>query len=1036
MKKQLLIALLLLLTAVIGRAQDRTISGKITDDDNNGLPGVSVVVKGTTRGTNTNSDGSYSIAASPTARVVFSFVGFVSQEVLVGNRTQISLSLVSDNTLSEVVVTGYGGALNKREITGSISRVKGQAIENMPVQSFDRALQGRAAGVQVQAANGIPGGAVQVRIRGIGSISGGNDPLYVVDGVQINSRSASTITSSNPLNFLNPNDIESIEVLKDAAAASIYGSQAANGVVLVTTKRGKAGKTKFDFNYFNGVVEPLKQLNVLNTQQWIQMRTEAIQNGAPTNTPAQSLTAALTGVRLPGTLGDAEIAALPSYNWQKEAFKTGRIDSYELSASGGNDKTTFYWSGSYLKQDANLINIDFLRASTNLSLTHKISPKITFENNIKLSTQKGRGQFGGPLGGSFLGASAFSSPLVLPMVPIYKEDGTFNGTPAEGGIPGILNQNIILVSQLNKIQSVQNQAVGSVALTWKIIDGLTLRPSASIDYRTNKGDSYTDARTPDAINVGGRLGFQFFQNVNFLGNVVLNYNKTFRETHAIGALLGYEYRSDVNEGYFGTIEGFPSPDFQYGSSGTNFISTGGGWNGFRKQSVFGQLKYDYKNKYFFSATARLDGSSRFGVNNRYGLFPAVSAGWLISEEGFLKNSTVLSELKLRGSYGVTGNDQIGFFPGLGLAGAGFNYNNVPGTAPTQMANPNLKWERNVTAEVGLEFGLFQGRVSGQVNYFNRVSNDLLLNRPLPITSGFGSIVDNVGQLRNRGLEFELTTINVRNEKFKWETNFNFTYIDNQVTKLVSGILPQQNRDSLTLLNAAVFTGLGNNTGDILIGSNFIVGKPVYATYTARYAGVNPATGRPMWYDENDNITYNIRNPGDLKYIGSDFSPIFGGFTNTFTYGGFELSAFFQYESGRIAVNNQGQFLLENGNRLFNTLTSVYERRWQKPGDITDVPRPINGGAELRGSGNTAGTRPVENASYIRLKQLSVGYKIPDRILKPLKFVRSVRFYAQGVNLITWTSWTGYDPEFVGLGSGNNGVIPQARNYTFGVQVGF
>jgi TonB-dependent starch-binding outer membrane protein SusC len=1031
-----LLMCLLLFSAGTTWAQDRTISGKITGDDGSTLPGVSIVVKGTSRGVNSNSDGTYSISAGPNAKLVFSFVGFTSQEVAVANRSTINVNLVSDNSLAEVVVTGYGGTLNKREITGSISKIKGQAIENMPVQSFDRALQGRAAGVQVQAANGIPGGAVQVRIRGVGSISGGNDPLYVVDGVQINARGTSTITSSNPLNFLNPNDIESIEVLKDAAAASIYGSQAANGVVLVTTKRGKAGKTKFDLNYYTGLVEPFKKLDVLNTQQWIQMRTEALRNATPTLTEAQARTSALTSVRLPGDLTDAAIAALPSYDWQKEAFKTGTAQSFELSASGGNDKTTFYWSGSYLKQDANLINIDFLRGSTNLNVIHKISPKVTFENSIKLSTQKGRGQFGGPTGGSFLGASSFSSSLVLPMVPIYAEDGSFNGTPAQGGIPGILNQNVIMVSELNKIQGIQNQAVGNVSLTWKIADGLTFRPFASIDYRTIKGDNFTDPRTADAINVDGRLAFQFNQNINFLTNAVLNYNKTFRETHQVSALLGYEYRSDVNDGYAATVEGFPTPDFQYASSGTNYIGTIGGWNGFRKQSVFAQAKYDYKNKYFVSATARYDGSSRFGVNNRYGLFPAVSAGWLLTEEPFLKGNTVLTELKLRGSYGVTGNDQIGFFPGLGLVGAGANYNNIPGMAPTQMANPNLKWERNVTAEIGLEYGLFGGRISGQLNYFNRTSNDLLLNRPLPITSGFGSITDNVGQLRNQGIEFELTTINFRTSKFKWETNFNITYIDNKVTKLVSGILPQQNRDSLVLLNALVNTGLGNNTADILIGSNFIVGKPVYATYAARYAGVNPANGRPMWYDEFDNLTYNIRNPGDLKYLGSDFSPIYGGFTNTITWGGFELSAFVQYEYGRIAPNGQGSFLIENGNRLFNTLTDVYERRWQKPGDITDVPRPINGGAEVRGANHVSGSRTIENASYIRLKQLSLGYSVPANVLKPLKFVRSARVYAQGINLLTWTAWTGYDPEFVGLGSGNNGVIPQARNYTFGVQIGF
>jgi TonB-linked SusC/RagA family outer membrane protein len=720
--------------------QEKTIKGKIITDDGIPLPGVSILVKGSTKGANTNGNGEFNLSASPKDVLVFSYVGFTTKEVEIGNQTSIVVTLKEDaNVLNEVVVTGYGGTLNKREITGSISSVKGKSIENMPVQSLDRALQGRAAGVQVQAANGIPGGSVQVRIRGVGSISGGNEPLYVVDGIQINTRSASTITSSNPLNFLNPNDIESIEILKDAAAASIYGSQAANGVVLVTTKKGKSGKTKFDFNYYNGTVEPLKKLDVLNTQNWIQMRTEAFQNANPALSVNDARTQALTGIRLAGDLSESAIAALPTYDWQTAAFKTGKINSAELSASGGTDKTTFYWSGSYLKQDANLVNIDFLRGSTNLTVTHKISPKVTFESNVKLSTQKGRGQFGGPLGGSFLGASAFSTPLIIPSVPIYKEDGSYFGTPADGGIPGVLNQNVIMVSELNKIQSVQNQAVGSVRLSWKILDGLTFTPSANIDYRTNKGDNYTDPRTPDAFNVNGRLSFQYNQNVNFLANGVLNYSKVFGQNHNVSALAGYEYRSDVNEGYFGTVEGFPSPDFKYASSGTNYTSTGGGWNGFRRQSYFGQAKYEFKDKYFASFTLRSDGSSRFGSNNRYAYFPAVSAGWLISEESFLKNSKIISQLKLRASYGITGNDNIGYFPALGLVGGGFNYNNISGTAPTQMANPNLKWEKNVTSEIGLDYALFNGKINGQLNFFNRQSKDLLLARPLPITSGFGSI---------------------------------------------------------------------------------------------------------------------------------------------------------------------------------------------------------------------------------------------------------------------------------------------------------
>ncbi|MFN4144572.1 MAG: SusC/RagA family TonB-linked outer membrane protein, partial [Runella sp.] len=408
MRKQLLASLGLLL-CLFGSvwAQERTISGTVkSSEDDSPLPGVSIIIKGTTRGVNTDGGGKFQISVpNANAKLVFSYVGFEKQEVTVGNRSTINVEMVSDaNQLNEVVVTGYGGALNKREITGSISKVKGQTIENMPVQSFDRALQGRAAGVQVQAANGVPGGAVQVRIRGVGSISGGNDPLYVVDGVQINARGTSTITSSNPLNFLNPNDIESIEILKDAAAASIYGSQAANGVVIVTTKRGKAGKTKFDLNYFTGLVEPVQYLNVLNTQQWIQMRTEALFNQGVVSNPAftrqQALTQALTGVRLAGDLSESQIAALPTYDWQRAAFRNGIINNAELSASGGNDKTQFVWSGGYLQQSANVINIDFLRGTTSLGVTHKISDKVTFDSKINLSTQKGRGQFGGPLGGS------------------------------------------------------------------------------------------------------------------------------------------------------------------------------------------------------------------------------------------------------------------------------------------------------------------------------------------------------------------------------------------------------------------------------------------------------------------------------------------------------------------------------------------------------------------------------------------------------------------------------------------------------------
>lgn len=1033
MRKILLTSICLLMAFCVQlRAQERTITGTVTSsDDGTTLPGVSVVVKGTSRGANTDGQGKYSISVPANAQLVFSFVGFEKQEVAIGNRSTVNVTLQTDATqLNEVVVTGYGGVLNKRELTGAISQVKGSTIENMPIQSFDRALQGRAAGVQVSAANGVPGGAVQVRIRGVGSISAGNDPLYIVDGVQLNSNNNSSFTSSNPLNFLNPNDIESMEVLKDAAAASIYGSQAANGVIIITTKKGKAGKTKFDFDYYKGMVEPIQYLNVLNSQQWIQMRTEALfnQNSATNSayTLQQARTAALTGIRQAGDLSEAQIAALPTYDWQRAAFKSGSINNYELKASGGNDKTTFYWSGSLNDQDANLINVDFQRATTSLKVDHKVNTKFSFSESLNFSTTKARGQFGGPGGGSFLGLSSFSSPLMLPTVPIYKEDGSYFGTPADGGTPGILNQNIIMVSELNKIQAVVNQVVGNLTANYKFTDNLTLRALAGIDYRTIKGDNFTDPRTPDAFNVNGRASFQYNQNVNFLTNATLNFNKTFADLHGVGALVGVEYRSDVNEGYSGTGEGFPTPDFIYLNSSTNYTSLGGFWTGFRKNAVFGQLKYDFANKYYFSAIGRYDGSSRFGKNNRFGFFPSVSAGWLLSEESFLKTSKVINQLKIRASYGSTGNDQIGNFPSLGTYVGGANYNAVSGIAATTLANADLRWERNVEFAAGLDYSILNNRVYGQIDYFDRTSKDLLLAQQVPSTSGFGAITSNVGEVKNKGWEFEINTVNVKTPKFKWETNFNFTVIDNYVSKLYDGIRPQANKDSLILITAAA-------SG---VNRTFILGKPVYANYTVEYAGVNPATGRAMFYDENGNIVYNFLNPRDLKYFGSELSKVFGGFTNTLGYGGLELSVFFQYDFGRKAFNNQGSFLSENGNRNFNTLTSVYERRWQKPGDITDVPRPYNGAAELRGASYMSGTRTLEDASYIRLKQVNLSYNLPQNLLLKTKFLRTARVYAQALNLLTWTKWTGYDPEFINFGAGNNGVVPQSRSYTFGVSLGF
>ncbi len=1019
-------------------------SGRITSsDDGSTLPGVSVQVKGTTRGTTTDASGNYRISAPANTRLVFSFIGFSTQEVAVGNRSSVNVRLENNaNDLSEVVVTGYGGTVNRREFTGASSKVAGSTLANLPVGSFDKALAGRAAGVQVTSANGVPGGAIQIRIRGVGSISAGSDPLYVVDGIQLNATNNSTFTSNNPLAFLNPNDIESIEILKDAAAASIYGSQAANGVVLVTTKRGKAGKTQISFNYYAGIDEPIKRLDVLNTQEWVALRTQARINGGQAADAAR--TAVLQTIRaisvpnqpnpfnLPASITDAEIAALPTYDWQKAAYRNGNTNNYELNMNGGNEKTRFFVSGSYYTQNANVINVGFKRGTLNSTLTHTINNKLTLDQTLKLSTITQRGQQGSPNGGSFLGSSAFSSSLMIPSVPIYNPDGSFYGTPDQGGTPGILNQNIIQVSSLNDIVSVINQFNGGLALNYKPIDGLTIRPFVSIDYRAIKGRYFTDPRTADAYVVRGRLQDQFNQNINFLTNLTANYNRTFADKHDIGLLLGVEYRSDINESTSSQITNVPTPDFRYGSAAALPVAVGGGWTGYHKASVFGNIKYNFNKKYDVSLIARLDGSSRFGANNRFGFFPSASAAWLVSEEAFLKGNRILNELKIRASYGTTGNDQIGTlfglsnFPSLGLVSAGYDYNGSAGFAPTQLGNPDLKWETNVTTNLGLDFGFFGNRLTGSVDVFDRTSRDLLLAVNLPYTNGFGSISRNAGSVQNRGLELELNTVNIQSGDFKWKSSFNFTTVQNKVTKLVDGIPPLANPDSAITLSYVDYYGVTRTA---------IQGRPLLPQYTTEYAGVNPATGRPMFYDYAGNITYTPITPRDQRYLGTQLPKFYGGFLNTITYKGVSLDVFFQYDYGRRSLNSQTSFLAELAGRDFNALRSVYDARWQKPGDITDVPRTINGNAETRGVSSLNGSRTLEDASYLRLKQLRLNYSIPALIGKKIGASKA-NIYVQAQNLITWTNWTSYDPEFIDLGAGSSGVVPNSRSYTAGINLTF
>jgi TonB-dependent starch-binding outer membrane protein SusC len=1045
MKKVLLFLSMTLLTISSVLAQ-KTVSGTVKDGKGEPLVGASVVVKGTTIGTITDVEGAYSLKLPANATViVFSFTGFSAIEKTIGDLSTIDVELSETKALDEVVITGYSSQ-TKREVSGSISKVSAEEIENMPVQSFDRALQGRAAGVWVTSSSGAPGSAVNVRIRGVGSITAGNEPLYVVDGVQISSTSANnvnnnTTVSNNPLGFLNPNDIASIEIIKDAASAAIYGAAAANGVVLVTTKKGKAGKPRFTVNMYRGSTEQFKNWDVLNSQEYTQVRAEAFLNQSRATTGTDlgidsMKRRVMAEIRLPVTTDPNSVA---TYDWQKEAWRTGQLQNYEMSASGGNDKNTYNISGSYTTQDANVINIDYRRGTAAMSMNNKMADWLQLDTRINASTSTQRGLFGGPGGGSFLGSPAFSAPLILPMNRIYNDDGSYFGA-APNNLVGVLNQNVVQVGSVNKINSRIDQFVGTFRPIITLAKNLTVTPSVSLDYRTTKSFNYQDATTADAFAVNGRITEERGQNSNFLANTVINYTNTFANDHKFTALAGAEYRAEAYEEVFATGTGIASPDFKTLSTAAVPVTATGFGTSYKRVGGFGSIGYSYKEKYNLKVNVRSDGSSRFGSNFRFGTFAGVSGSWEVSQEDFLKNVKALDFFKIRAGYGRTGNDQIGNFQARGLYGVGGQigftngvYNGLPGVQFSNIASPDLTWEQNTTLDAGVEIGLFKDAIFLDIGYYNRLSSNLLLDQPLPWTNGIGTVTRNLGEMVNKGWEFEVTLKPFRFKNFEWKTSFTGSIIDNKVTKLYDGIVKQPTPDSLTLLSLFDINGVGITVAE---------GYPVGAIFTSRYAGVNPATGRPMWYDAFGNPTYVVQNPRDLKIVGSGFANVFGGINTSISYGDpktmgvLSLDVFFQGEFGRKALDGTLSFLSENGGRTFNTLQSVYDTRWTTPGQLTATPRPYNGNAEIRSSAQTTGDRFVRDASYVRLKNVALSYSFSNNFCKKIQ-LSNLSIYAQGFNLVTWTKWTGLDPEFVNLaGNGTNGQLPLTRNYQFGLKFGF
>ena len=977
-------------------AQNKTITGRVVGaDDGLPLPGVSVRVKGGAVGTSTNVDGNFSLSVPSDSKVLtFTYIGYLTQTVTIGSSGSVNVRLISDSQqIAEVVVTGYGVA-QKRDLGSASVRVTGKQIENLPIQSFDRALQGRAAGVQVTSQSGQPGGAINVRVRGVGSINAGNDPLYIVDGIQLKTGSISGQASTNTLASINPNDIENIEVLKDAASASIYGAAAANGVVLITTKKGKIGATVTNFSAQQGVMQNIARYDVSNAQQYAQLMVPAAVNAGVALSSAEAF------------FGNPANASAPSTNWFDAIVRDGKSRIYDLSFSGGDAKTSFFVSGSYTDQDAQAIQAFFKRGTVRANLGHKVNDKLSINSNISMTASR---VFGSISDGAFVN-SPFYYPFTLrPDVPIYQPDGTYTqGAALKAGFAyNIVQGAYDEVRVGNALQSVSN-----FSATYKVTPSLSITGFAGIDFVDTRDDNQRPATIPAFAGNGGTSSVVNTRNLDFNSNVTANWNKSFG-SHNWGALLGGELKEQNVESASATGSGFPNPFFRSLQNGTP-LTIAGFFTGYKKAGLFSKLNYDYKEKYYLSGTLRYDGSSRFGLEKQYGLFGGVTGTWRISGEDFLADNKTISDLKLRASYGVVGNDQISDFASRALFGAGGAYLGANGIRPSQLGNANLSWETAATTNVGLDYGLFSNRITGSIDVYRRVNSDLLLSRPLVSDSGFGSISENIGKVQNEGIEFGLNTINLDTKSgFKWSSDFNISFQRNKVLELIGG----QDR----------------------IGTSYFVGKPIDIIYTYGWAGVNPADGRPMWYDVNGHYTYNLVAATDQQIQGTRYPKFFGGFNNTVSYKNLSLDFLFQYQYGNKSFVSFFQTIWNSGYTDDNQIVSQIAEQWLAPGQITAVPRALRNTPHLNNSGalsstlTTGSTRYLFDASYIRLKNITLSYNLPASIASKVK-LRNIRVFATGINVLTFTKYPGLDPE-VPIGLNEIGNNPQARTYTGGLQIG-
>ncbi len=1024
--------LFLIINSSLSFSQQISVTGKVTDkDDGAPLPGVSVKVKGGTAGTSTNVQGEFTLNANPNAVLILSYVGYDQVEVPVNGRKSIPVQLQSNNQrLNEVMVIGYG-TTTKKDATGAVASVSAEQIRDLPVSSVDQKLKGQIPGVQISTTTGTPGGGTSIKIRGSGSIGAGDNPLFVVDGYPISNTSGQV---SNPLNVINPNDIESITVLKDASSTAIYGSRGSNGVIVITTKQGIRGTPVVNVNAYTGIqqVPDKGRPQMLNATEFAQFRKDIVTDAFAARGQVAADDDIPADFRNPAQYGEGT-------NWYNEILQTAPQNSVDVNVSGGSENSRYAVSLGYLNQEGTLRYTGFERYSVRINTESNIGKKLKIGFNVAPthSVQK---------------LNSFESDFVdvlsrslwlSPLVPVTDANG--NRTPYVISSDMYAGPNPLNSLEFAGTKSKNFRGLGTAFAEYEIIKGLKARYSFNVDYTQASAFTFNPSfvggvNAPPPVVPNSSTGKS--NSFNWLSEALITYDKSFGENHRLNAVLGYSAQQERAEAISLFADNYPDDKVQTINAASIISSFGADVQKWSIISYLARLNYSFKDRYLFTATVRSDGSSRFGSNKRYGTFPSAAFAWRISEENFLKDVKWLSDLKLRATYGLSGNYNIGnytYITNIGPANYVFGGQLGSGRIPTSLNNPNLTWEESSQLDLGIDMALFNDRLSLNLDYYRRNTKGMLYNSEIPLSSGFSNAIINSGEIENKGFEFGLTSVNV-DGAFRWTTNANISFNKNKVLAL------NENNDP-------IYSGRSGEGSFVHITQ---VGRPVGEFYGYVVEGVY------MDQADLDRSPKHVTSvPGSIKYkdvdgngiiepvkdfavIGNAQPDFTWGLTNNFNYKGFDLNILLVGAQGGEILKTANQYLL-NIDGIFNVDRKVLNR-WRSPENPGDGMTPTTNGARV--IYRDVNSSWVENANFMRIQNITLGYRFKSEWLASSKVIKSARLYTSVQNLATFTKYSGSNPEVSRNTISGNAVsnalvpgedftnYPLPRTFTLGVNLTF